>query len=166
MSVATLIGGALKTRQAGAREAQTASVELPEKTACGRLADRLTQFQQACSDLDGYKAKAARAAIDEDRAMADEQLSETQAAETIAKARSLKDTYQARISNREKALTKLFGELENAIVEAQQEYRPLHMAELNRVEEILIERVCAGIKADPTTRALFEWDELLKFSEP
>jgi hypothetical protein len=132
MSVATLVGGAIKTRQAATREAERVSVELPEKTARGRLVAKLSEFERACSELDDYKARAERARIDADRAMEDSQLSETEAAERIQTSQLQGNIYKARQAQREKAITALSTELSKAINGGTNELQGLVSAEVTR----------------------------------
>jgi hypothetical protein len=141
MSVATLVAGALKTRQPGAREAERPSVELPEKTARGRLVTKLSEFERACSELDDYKARAERARIDADRAMEDSQLSETEAAERIQTFQLQGNVYKARQGQREKAIATLSGELTTAIGQAGRELQGLVNREVDRRREIIGARV-------------------------
>lgn len=170
MSVATLIGGALKTRQTGAREAQTASVELPEKLYPARvqLTAKLSEFERACSDLSDYQAKSARAERDEQEALDNAQLSESQAADSISRAQNLKAVYSSRTANKEKVIAALSGELTSAIGQANSELQGLVNREVDRRREILSARVLAAAGVADTSRpgVAPAVADLLDYSEP
>jgi hypothetical protein len=168
MSVATLVAGALKTRQPSAREAERPSVELPEKTARGRLVTKLSEFERACSELDDYKARAERARIDADRAMEDSQLSETEAAERIQTFQLQGNVYKARQGQREKAIATLSGELTTAIGQAGRELQGLVNREVDRRREIIGARVLevAGATDSPFPGLKPALADLLDHSEP
>jgi hypothetical protein len=168
MSVATLIGGTLKTRQTCAREAQTARVELPEKTTRGRLVAMLGEFEGACSELSDYAARAERARIDADRAMEDAGLTETEAAEKIQTFQLQGNVYKARQAQREKAIASLSKELTSAIGQANSELQGLVNREVDRRREILGARVLAAAGVADTSRPGLApaLADLLDYSEP
>jgi hypothetical protein len=168
MSVATLIGGALKTRQTGAREAQTASAELPERIlpAKSRLTRVLSDYQKRGLDLSESQAHLARAETDEQSALNNLELSDEESANRIAVCQRNRGIYGARVTSREANVKKLGSELENAVRDAHTELFNLVRAELQRREGILVERVCTAIQIVDRAKVNFDWIEVLDFSEP
>ena len=99
-----------KTRPGGAREAQTASVELPEAVnpAKKRLAEMLTAYDKATLDLADARSHLARAESDEAAAL---DSSGDDADDRIAVAIRSKAIYTARVTNREASQAKQAAEL-------------------------------------------------------
>jgi hypothetical protein len=142
----------------------------PEKLlpARGKLTAKLDQLERAMGDLADYTARAERAGVDENRAMEDETLSESEALEAIQTSQLQKSVFKARITNREKSITNLSGELATAIREGTNELRGLTNAETAKREKIIGDRVIAalgmGNAIDPRLMAR-ELAEILRFSE-
>jgi len=151
---------------------QTVSEAMPPEKlhpARGKLATKLDQLERALGDLADYTARAERAGVDENRAMEDEHLSETEAAEKIQTAQLQKSVFKARIANREKAIAAFSKELAVAITGGTNELRGLVNAEVDRREGIIGERIIAvlqvGNAIDPT-RMKKELFGLLQFCGP
>jgi hypothetical protein len=167
MSTQTLVAP-IKARPGAVGAQQTASVELPEKTARGRLASKLSEFERACSELSDYAARAERARIDADRAMEDAGLTETEAAEKIQTFQLQGNVYKARQAQREKAIASLSSELTTAIGQAGSELQGLVNREVDRRREIIGARVLAAAGVADTTRPGVApvLADLLDYSEP
>ena len=112
-----------------------------------KLSAKVAEFERAEADLEAYKARAARAAVDEDRALEDQQSGESQVAKRISKLQNEQRVYKARQAQREKALESLKPELASAINEASGELRQMVDQELRRRKGIITERVSGGARA-------------------
>lgn len=148
---------------------QTGTEAAPAPIYPGRvkLSAKLLEFERAEADLEAYKARAARAALDEDRALEDQQSGESQVAERISKLQTEQRVYKARQVQREKALEALKPELASAINEASGELRQMVDQELRRRKGIITERVLAAL--EPVTggaRREMAIGQLLEFSGP
>lgn len=98
-----------KRAPGGAQEAERRVAEPPEKLYPARatLATKLDQIERAQKDLSDFTARAERAGVDENRAMEDETLSETEAAEKIQTAQMQKNVMKVRIAIARKQLSSL-----------------------------------------------------------
>jgi hypothetical protein len=132
-----------------------------------KLSAKLAEFERAEADLEDYKARAARATVDEDRALEDQQLSESEVAERISKAQNERNVYKARQTQREKAITALGAELASAINECSGELRLLVNREVIRRKRIITERVLAALEpVAGGARRQMALEQLLEFSGP
>jgi hypothetical protein len=115
----------------------------PVKLYPGRaeLAKKLAKYKEHDSELQAYRAKAARAEVDETLAAQNEKLSENESAEAISRAQNLKSVFAARIKSREAGLAKALEELKTATGTAEGELRGLVDRELNRRIPILTAKV-------------------------
>lgn len=127
MSVATLIGGALKTRQAGPREAQTTSVEVPEKIlpAKSKLDRVLIDYRKAGLDLSERQAHLSRSEVDEQSALNNLELTDQESADRVAVSQRSIGIYRARVNSREAAQAKLLKEMKLALSASHGEFSAL-----------------------------------------
>ena len=143
----------------------------PEKLFPARaaLATKLDQIERAQKDLSDFTARAERAGVDENRALEDETLSESEALEAIQTAQMQKSVFKARIAAREKAVAALSKELGTAVTGGVNELRGLVNAEVERREGIIGDRIVevlqTGKAIDPTLMTR-ELAQLLAFSGP
>jgi len=142
-------------------------VELPAQLypARNRLAATLAEYERALAELEGYKAKAERAAIAEDRAMDDPGLSEGEAAAAIQTAILEKSVLKSRIANREAARARLLADLKASVMAGHREFsRLVNEVRVKRVE-VLSKRVMeAGQLTELHRQAAM--DELLESAGP
>jgi hypothetical protein len=158
---------ATKARPGGAGERRGPSVALPPAQiypARSKLTAKLAEYERALADLEDYKGRAERAAIDEDRAMADSQLTEKEAAERISHAQNERNVYQARQAQREKAMAAFLTELKTVLDAAHREFSNAVRVERTRVRDILAQRVASAGQLEDYSAV--DLDELLDFSGP
>jgi hypothetical protein len=143
MSVATLIGGALKTRQAAPRDADGVSTELPAQLlpAKAKLARVLTDYQKAGLDLAESQAHLSRSEVDEQSALNNLELTDQESADRVAVSQRSIGIYRARVNSRESAQAKLLKELRAALEAAHNEYSALVQDVLTKRREILCGRL-------------------------
>jgi hypothetical protein len=158
-----------KASKASAHEALEPSRALPPEhiyPARVKLASKLSEFELALADLDDYKGRAERARIDEDRAMEDQGLSETEAAEKIQTSQLQRNVYKARQTQREKAIVALAAELATAINATAGELRGLVNQEVARRREIIGARVLEALEAVNSPHRAPVLAQMLEFSGP
>ena len=165
MSTATL----MKARPGGPREEEEPSKALPPAQiypARVKLASKLAEFERALADVESYKAKAARAAIDEQEALDNVNLSESEAALAISRAQNVKSIYASRTANKEKAIVTLSSELANAINATAGELRGLVSTEVARRREVIGTRVLEALEAIDNPHRAPVLAQMLEFSGP
>jgi hypothetical protein len=158
-----------KPRPGGAQEAREPSNALPPAQiypARIRLTAKLSEFERALADLDDYRGKAARAAIDEQEALDSTKLSESEVALTISRSQNTKSVYASRTANKEKAIVALAAELANAINATAGELRGLVNAEVARRREIIGARVLEALEAIDNPHRAPVLAQMLEFSGP
>jgi hypothetical protein len=161
----------IKAPRTGAREAQTASVELPEKLlpAKSKLDKTLADYVKASLDIEEARGHLARSERDEAKALADENQSDSENMDAVAFAQKSRGVYAARVANREATLAKQAAELSKAISEAANELRGLVNAEIARREGVVGARVTevlqVGNAVDPR-RMGHALAQVLVFSGP
>jgi hypothetical protein len=158
-----------KARHTGPQEAREASTALPPAQiypARVRLTTKLAELERALADLEDYRGKAARAECDEQEALDNVKLSESEAALAISRAQNVKSIYASRTKNKEVALTTLSGELAKAINETAGELRGLVNAEVQRCREIIGARVLEALEAVDSPHRAPILAEMLQFSGP
>jgi hypothetical protein len=167
MSATTLV----KPRPGGAQEAERPVAEPPEKLHPARatLATKLAELEKALSDLADYEAKSARAERDEQQALDNAKLSESEAADAISRAQSLKAVYKSRTANRQQVIAALSKEVSEALRLANGELTQLVNAERERREVIFGDRVVAALEvgnAVNPSRLKYELAGVLQFCGP
>jgi hypothetical protein len=88
-----------------------------------RLERAILAYRKAEGEIEEYQGRAERAVADEERALENADLTESEAAKQIAASQSLKAVYASRTASRQKALTGLFNELKSALEAANNESR-------------------------------------------
>jgi hypothetical protein len=133
----------LKARPGGAREAQSASVELPEKLSpCrSKLAGALTDYEKAAVNLEEARGHLARAESDEQTALNNAELSDAECSDRVAVAQRSRGIYSARMASREAAVSKLLKLVKDALYPARNEYSGLCMNEREKREAIITARI-------------------------
>jgi hypothetical protein len=158
-----------KPRPGGPREALEPSNTLPPEPiypARVKLASKLSELEHALANLDDYRGKAARAAIDEQEALDNVKLSESEAALAISRAQNVKSIYASRTQNKEKAIVSLAAELANAINATAGELRGLVSTEVARRREVIGARVLEALEAVDNPHRGPVLAQMLEFSGP
>jgi hypothetical protein len=123
----------------------------PEISACEQL-ERVEQVysdhQGLATDLEGYRAKAAGALADQESALANQELTETEAANQIAQAQALRSVFEARIAYKEAALERLTAELSSVAQAATRELTKLIAVEVDKRTALVTQRVLEALDVD------------------
>lgn len=105
------------------------------------LEEALGTYEKAAGELEEFRARVARAEVDEETTLSDHSLSEDQAIKQLTNAQKLKAVYTARAAHKEKELTRLGPELEEAIIPAERELLAEITQEAQRRSQAVLERV-------------------------
>lgn len=127
---------------------QTGAEALPEAVypAKKTLIAKLAEYERAQAELEDYAGRVSRSEIDENRVLEDQELSESEAAERIARAQSERNVYRARQGQREKVIESLKAPLAAAINAALGELRLAVNTEVVRRKEIIRGRLLEALQ--------------------
>jgi hypothetical protein len=132
------------------------------------LQKTLQAYKTAKEDRDGYANKLSKTEIELDKVLNNTKLSEEIASERIAKLQADKSMYAARVTQREQAVAKVFGELISAVKVANSEKTGVIATESARIKDVLVDRVTkavGGLTESPGYRHELE-NFLHEFSGP
>jgi hypothetical protein len=131
----------------------------PEVSACEHL-ERVEQlfgdYQKVVADLENYRAKAAGALADQESALANQSLTEQEAANQIAATQALRSVYDTRTAHKEAHQSQVGQVLATEVQAAGRELTRLIATEIGKRQSAVTERVMQALDVDRDSLAVHE----------
>ncbi len=138
----------------------------PAQSACERLEELLDNLEKVSAELEEYKERATEASENEEQAIINEDLSESQAVKLIGDSQKLRAVFLARAARRELAVAELVTGLEETRTLAEREFTGMVNEEVSKRSAFVKDQVLRilDIEGNPDVLLRSELTTILKHS--